>query len=81
MNTSANFFFVRIAVSRARSFLAYLARYVSSFAARLIAVPARHGGSMAWVRERGAAGLPAPNANASPCPACHPEKMNFLRCS
>jgi NADH-quinone oxidoreductase subunit E len=30
---------------------------------------------MAWVRERGAAGLPAPNANASPCPVCHPEKQ------
>ncbi|MGA7748964.1 MAG: hypothetical protein WCA63_02340 [Gallionella sp.] len=47
----------------------------SSFAARLLAVPARHGGRMASVRERGAAGLPAPYANASPCPACHPEKQ------
>jgi len=29
------------------------------------------------VRERGAAGLPAPNASHRSYPACHPAKVNF----
>jgi len=73
MGASINTFFGRIALSRARSFIVYQSRYASSFAARFLAVLARHGG----VQPSGAgarSSRPArPKCFASPCPACHTE--------